>query len=65
MITREDWIKFSKKDPGEPLTDFEMDYFDELMRCGQIDEENKRFPTEEDFHKAVESTIKNMDNLFS
>lgn len=65
MITYEDWLKFSKKDPGEQLTDFEFDHFDELMRCGEINEENKNFPSTEDFHKAVEATIKDMNNLLS
>ena len=55
-------IDFSNKNPNEPLTDFEMENFEEGMKLKSNPDHR---PDEIDFKRAVESVIEELDDLFS
>lgn len=56
MITKEDYIKFRSKKPDEPLSEFESDHLDELMKyeVGPSEKDIDRFT--EMFKQVVENT---------
>jgi hypothetical protein len=67
MITKDQALAFSKKDPKEPLTDWELDNFDELMQFPFPLSENKITVQQfsENFKKVVENySDKDLNRLF-
>jgi hypothetical protein len=53
------------ENPDRPLSADEQAHFDELMVPGPFasGDDRKGYPSEEDFHKAVKSTLDDMDYL--
>lgn len=72
MISKKRLEKFNNKKPDEPLDNYEIKHFDELMKCStpdfrqRLDDFDKKYDGTKFagyFHEAVEETIKDLDRL--